>query len=59
MILEHWWNDTGGVQQKYWEKTTRVPLCPPKISHGLDWDRTRVSTSAKRHRKLRFVPQRE
>jgi hypothetical protein len=25
------------------EKAVPVPLCPPQISHGLTWDRTRVS----------------
>jgi len=30
------------------EKPCPVPLCPPKISHGLTWDRTRTS-AVERH----------
>jgi hypothetical protein len=25
------------------EKLVTVPLCPPQMSHGLAWDRTRAS----------------
>ena len=25
------------------EKPVTVPLCPPQMSHGLAWDRTRAS----------------
>jgi hypothetical protein len=29
------------------EKPVPEPLCPPKISHGLAWDRTRASAMIK------------
>jgi len=39
MGMEHWWNSTGGGNRS----TGTVTLCPPQISLGLTWDRTRTS----------------
>jgi hypothetical protein len=34
---EQWWNDTDSGKPNNWEKPVPVPLCPPKIPHGLIW----------------------
>jgi hypothetical protein len=31
------------------EKPVTVPLCPPQISHGLSWVRTRTSGVKEKH----------
>ena len=42
--MEHWWNnvDTGKTDVLE-EKPVPGPFCPPDISYGLTWDRTRHS----------------
>jgi hypothetical protein len=34
------WNENWQGKQKYSEKPSPVPLCPPQIAHDLTWDRT-------------------
>jgi hypothetical protein len=45
MGMEHWWNSTDGGNRS----TGRVALCPPQISLGLTWDRTRTSEEREWH----------
>jgi hypothetical protein len=42
--MEHRWNEIYRGKPKYLgKKPLPVPLCPPKIPHGLTRDRTRAS----------------
>jgi len=44
MRMMQWWNDTDKGKPKYSKKNAvPVPLFPPRISHGLNWDRSRAS----------------
>jgi hypothetical protein len=45
MGMEQWWNDTDRKKTKYVlkEKPVPVPLCPPKIPHGLALETTQTS----------------
>jgi hypothetical protein len=44
--MEHWWNDSDREKSlnTLGGKTCPLLLCPPKIPHGLTWDRTQAST---------------
>jgi hypothetical protein len=43
-VIDHQWNESDKGKPKYSEeKPVPVPLCPPKIPHGLTLDRTRAS----------------
>ena len=43
MSMEHCWNDTDrGKAKLFGDKHFPAPICPPKISNRLTWERTRA-----------------
>jgi hypothetical protein len=44
MNVEHWWNDNDRTKTVVLgEKHHPVPIFPPQLLHGLNWDQTQVS----------------
>jgi len=41
--MEHWWNENVWKTRVLTEKPVSVPLCPPRITHGLTWNWTHAS----------------
>jgi hypothetical protein len=43
--VERWWSDIdrGKKSKVQRQKPVPMPLCPPQVSHGRTWDRTRAS----------------
>jgi hypothetical protein len=53
MNMEYCWNDINREKTKaLGEKPVTVPLCPLKVSQGLNWSRNRACLARDRRLKL-------